>query len=328
MFTFIKKQIDSPTLYQGLMLYMWRIQNKWKRTLLPQKTLKRGPWAPLFVIIYWILLYLFDGLKTNHVVLALIVLGLYNWNVSTKRFIKYFFPLVLTGLIYDSMRLYVDILRGPVHVAEPYLWEKALFGINDGASIITPNEYLATRTSSFLDLLCGFAYLTFTIEYVLFAFFLYASNMYLWVKKMNWSYLMVNIMGFITYHLYAAAPPWYVKDYGMGAADLTAPPSAAGAARFDELLGTSFFEAMYGSNANIFGAIPSLHVTYPFLAMVMAFQIGRFRSFSVFYAVLMCFSAVYLYHHYIIDVIWGIAYALITAIVIEQLYKRKIKKAF
>jgi membrane-associated phospholipid phosphatase len=68
---------------------------------------------------------------------------------------------------------------------------------------------------------------------------------------------------------------------------------------------------MYSKSANIFGAIPSLHISYPALAMLFAFQLKSVRAFSTFFYVIMCFSAVYLNHHYILDVIWGSVYAVL-----------------
>jgi membrane-associated phospholipid phosphatase len=69
---------------------------------------------------------------------------------------------------------------------------------------------------------------------------------------------------------------------------------------------------MYGRSADVFGAIPSLHIAYPLLAAFFAFQFGALRIFCFCFYLLMCFSAVYLNHHYILDIIWGSAYALVV----------------
>lgn len=82
-------------------------------------------------------------------------------------------------------------------------------------------------------------------------------------------------------------------------------PNPAGCLRFDELLGTHFFTGMYGRSADIFGAIPSLHVAYPLQAVFYAFRFRSLRAFSVVFYVVMCFSAIYLNHHYVLDLISG-----------------------
>ena len=83
--------------------------------------------------------------------------------------------------------------------------------------------------------------------------------------------------------------------------------------RFDALFGTSFFIGMYGAGANPFGAIPSLHISYPVLSVVFAMRLKRFRGFTVVFACMVGFAAVYLNHHYLIDVLLGIVYGLVAA---------------
>lgn len=127
---------------------------------------------------------------------------------------------------------------------------------------------------------------------------------------MPWAFFWLNLIGYSTYYWYAAAPPWYVELYGLGPAKMDVAAHSAGCARFDQILGTHFFSEMYGRAADVFGAIPSLHVAYPLLAVYFAFQYGSLRLFCVGFYLLMCFSAVYLNHHYMLDIIWGSTYAL------------------
>ena len=126
------------------------------------------------------------------------------------------------------------------------------------------------------------------------------------------------MLGYTTYYWYAAAPPWYVATYGLGPANLSVQANSAGCVRFDQLLGTHFFTEMYGRAADVFGAIPSLHVAYPLLAAFFAFRFGALRIFSFCFYVLMCFSAVYLNHHYVLDIIWGSSYALLVGWIVYQ----------
>src|SRR5207245_8769212 len=62
-------------------------------------------------------------------------------------------------------------------------------------------------------------------------------------------------------------------------------------------------------------AYPPLHVAYPLLAVWAAFltpQLRGARVPTIGFFLLMCLSAVYLQHHYVIDVLLGIAYASAT----------------
>ena len=59
----------------------------------------------------------------------------------------------------------------------------------------------------------------------------------------------VNLLGFVTYHLYPAAPPWYFHRYGC-TVDLRAAASAGpNLMRVDELLGISYSRACTGAPA-------------------------------------------------------------------------------
>ena len=59
----------------------------------------------------------------------------------------------------------------------------------------------------------------------------------------------------------------------------------------------------------MFGAIPSLHVVYPLLALLYGWRLPRFRIVAIVYLFLVCLSAVYLNHHYILDILIGFALA-------------------
>src|SRR5205085_12115864 len=80
-------------------------------------------------------------------------------------------------------------------------------------------------------------------------------------------------------------------------------------------LGTSFFEGMYGRGVDVYGAYPSLHVAYPLIAVWAVHRVRELRwarAPAIAFFLLMCLSAVYLQHHYVTDVLLGIAYAVVT----------------
>jgi membrane-associated phospholipid phosphatase len=142
---------------------------------------------------------------------------------------------------------------------------------------------------------------------------------------MMWAFFWVNIIGYSTYYWYAAAPPWYVAKYGLGPANLSVRPSQAGCVRFDHMLGTHFFSDFYGKSADVFGAIPSLHISYPLIAAIFAFRFGALRIPTVAFWLLMCFSAIYLDHHFVLDILWGTVYSIIIAAVLDRYYLKRWK---
>jgi len=70
---------------------------------------------------------------------------------------------------------------------------------------------------------------------------------------------------------------------------------------------------MYDAGSNPFGAIPSLHISYPVMSVVFAMRLKRVRAFTIVFSSLVGFAAVYLNHHYLIDVLLGVFYGLVAA---------------
>lgn len=293
-------------------------------------------WGPAaFVAAYWLTLRALHGFRTDHTLVGLTILLLYYSGGTFKIIFRFFLPVLATGIIYDSQRFYSDYIRGPIHVDEPYRFDKFFFGINTAQGRLTPNEWWQLHTHPVLDLLTGFFYLLFVAIFIAFAaWFVFwisrkgtakisADQLKQRAPGIMWSFFWLNLIGYTTYYWYAAAPPWYVTLYGLGPADMSAQANAAGCLRFDELLGTHFFTGMYGRSADVFGAIPSLHVAYPFLAVYYAFKFGALRTFALVFYFAMCFSAVYLNHHYVLDIIWGSVYAVLTGVIVDRVICRR-----
>lgn len=216
-------------------------------------------------------------------------------------------PFVLVGVSYDLFVLALPH-RGAIHVADLYGWERALFGF--GSERIILPELFATHTHPALDLVCGFAYATYLFEVFGVALWLHVKARHV-ALQLALGFLALNLLGMAIWFAFPAAPPWYVALHGLGPAKLDAAPSAAGAARFDALLGVHYFARFYARNVNVFGAMPSLHVAYPTLVACLLWPFGR-RIFAsaVAFAILVAFAAVYLSHHYVLDVLAGAFLAL------------------
>ena len=253
------------------------------------------------VAFYLALTEVLIGLRSEHLVASAVIGVLAVRGGGALCFVLYFLPIVLTGISYDFFRLAVP-LRGEIHVADLYAAELALFGI--GGEI--PAAWMLYHTTAVFDFIAGIAYLVYLYVPMVVALVLFFKDR----RRMlivGWAFLFTNLVGMVVYILYPAAPPWYVAEHGLGPAVLDAAPSAAGAARFDALLGIELFASFYERSANVFGAMPSLHVAYPastFFALATkprwAYPLGAF-------VVLVSIAAVYLQHHYILDLIAGLA---------------------
>jgi inositol phosphorylceramide synthase catalytic subunit len=270
--------------------------------------------VPLFSVVYLAALKALGGLGPEHFALVLLALGFAFWSDKSRRIARIAYPFLLWALVYDSMRWYENLIRSPViHVREPYAFDLRFFGIHTPQGILTPNEWLQIHTSKVLDLICGLAYTPFFFigESVVLALYLFAKGQTRLAERFAWVFVCANFLGFSLYYIYPAAPPWYVAAHGF-VPDLSVHASAAGALRFDRLVGLPIMQGFYGKSADVFGAIPSLHVVYPFLSMIYGWHLRRFRWIAAPYFLLVCFSAVYLDHHYLLDIFLGVGVALVV----------------
>ncbi len=293
---------------------------------------KPASWAlPVFVVgLYWALLATLAGEITNNHLLyggAILLLSQIEqpFRPLGVRPLDFALPFLLTGVLYDSQRYWGAAVRGVPHIAEPYLLEKRLFGVPSSNGTLTLNEWFGQHLHPVLDFIAGGAYLTFIGIFVLVAAYftrrisldtdsqLTPAQRQWWARAPAWSFFVVNVLGFATWFLYPAAPPWYVDLYGLDTILLDVPMNPARTLRFDALFGTSFFTGMYGAGSNPFGAIPSLHISYPVLSVVFAMRLKTLRTFTMVVSALVAFAAVYLNHHYLIDVLLGIFYGLVAA---------------
>lgn len=265
---------------------------------------------------------LLDGLRSDHVVLAGGALAAWLAPSRARPLARFVAPLLLMLAVYDAQRYWADAVRGTVRVAEPHRWELAWFGVQAGARTITPAAWWQTHTSTALDVICGAAYLLFVPVFLGLAAWWRFREKRAEGETLMWAMLWLNLAGYATYLFYPAAPPWYVDRYGFAPVVLDAPPEAAGAARFDAALGVTWFADYYGRNANVFGAIPSLHVGQTFLAVLFAWRFRSLRGLTTAFWLLVLFASVYLNHHYVVDGLVGVGYAVVVGVALERWSRR------
>lgn len=252
-------------------------------------------------------------LRWELVALLVVAPALALWSDKSRRFLVLLYPIGLVGLLYDSMRFFrlAFVTPSRVHACDLQAAERALFGV--GAAHETPNDFWQHHASPILDAICAVPYGIFLFAIVGFAIWLYFKDERA-MRRFTWVYLALNVAGFATYHVFPAAPPWYVAQHGC-AIDLYAHASEGpNLARVDHWLGFGYFHGLYGRSNDVFGAFPSLHVAYPVLILLAGWKIhgGVARTLMVLFFVTMAFASVYLEHHWVIDGLCGIVYAVVA----------------
>jgi hypothetical protein len=253
--------------------------------------------------------------RWENVAMLATVFGLFAVGPRTKQIFLGAYPLGLVGIFYDTMRVVenVGVTPATVHLCDLRADELALFGVGSGVHRMTLHDWFQAHPSRGLDLLCAVPYATFIFVCFGFAVWVYFRD-FARMIRFSWCFFALNVAGFATYHLYPAAPPWYFHEHGC-IVDMAARASEGpNLARVDAILGVHYFSGMYGRASDVFGAMPSLHCAYACLVMVEGWAVfGPWgRAASVAFFALMCFSAVYLDHHWVLDCVAGVAYCLVV----------------
>ncbi|MET0594765.1 MAG: phosphatase PAP2 family protein [Polyangiaceae bacterium] len=273
---------------------------------------------------FWLWTLVMDlrgSLRWDHVAVALLATVLRFGSAPAQKLFRGLIPLGLVGVTYDAMRFVanVGLSESTVHVCDLRDLERQWFGITSGAERITLHDWLQPRAMAWLDVLCAIPYGAFITVVIGYCLYLLVRDFGA-QQRFAWGFLALNLAGFITYHVYPAAPPWYFHQHGCHV-DLAAAASAGpNLLRVDSLLGVHYFGGLYGRASDVFGAFPSLHCAYPSLMLAIGWRLhGPLgRTLLALFLGWMAFSAVYLDHHWVIDVLAGASYAFATAFLVGR----------
>ena len=291
------------------------------RTLWPGWTIL----APLPFLVHAAWAAARHAFRWDHAAIVALVLVLFAVGPRTKKLFLGVYPFGLVGVLYDSMRAVqnVGVTPDAVHLCDLRAHELALFGVEMDGQRVTYHDWFQSHPSPVLDALCAVPYATFIFISIACAIWLYIRD-YPRMLRFTWCFFALNVCGFVTYHLYPAAPPWYFHAHGCTVDVLARASEGPALARVDARLGLHYFAGMYGRSSSVFGAMPSLHCAYALLVALegwAVFNLG-WRAASVGFFALMCFSAVYLDHHWVLDALAGVVYALVVVGAARALTRR------
>lgn len=272
--------------------------------------IKKNMFVFLFIIIYIFWIQTMIGWRKDHFFLIALIVVSYFASEISRKFLYAFGAFILYWIIYDSMRIFPNYLFNDIHILQPYLAEKQWFGIHHEGNILTPNEFFASHNAIWADIAAGIFYINWVPVPLLFGLYLWRTDKDSFLH-FTYVFLLTNLIGFIGYYTYPAAPPWYVELYG-NVLHAYIKGNVGRLARFDDFFNVQIFHNIYSINANVFAAIPSLHSAYPAILVLFGLKERNkiFTLLAFIFALGIWVSAVYLNHHYVIDVILGICCAI------------------
>ncbi|MGH2464035.1 MAG: phosphatase PAP2 family protein [Candidatus Limnocylindrales bacterium] len=251
--------------------------------------------------------------------LAAVVIG------RGRLFLRDWIPFIGLFLAYELMRGYADDFGASIHVADFVAIDRFL-GFGTLPTQILQDAFHPASGTDWLAIVS-------TIFYFLHFPLPLAVGFFLWLRKRRVYYdfvaaiILLSMAAFVTYLIVPVGPPWYAADHGLlngpnGQPTITYLKSTA----FDQIAHFFGFQgnylysyAMYDINPNDVAAFPSLHAAYPTLAFLFTRRaFGRVGYAMIGYAACVWFAVVYLGDHYLIDVLAGIAYAVVAYLAITR----------
>jgi len=264
--------------------------------------------ARLLPIVYLVVLCIFCIVYNIFPGPDFLVLCFFIYAAFTKRaqrFIKDWIPFLALFLAYEAMRGFAYNITGIVHVTELISAELQIFGTIP--TLALQHFY----RSPILDWLGAFFYSLHFLIPTVFGFILWHRSRENY-QKYTIALLVSSYSALITILLFPSAPPWF----GVKAERILF--------HIDHEMGIPFYATLFVLiQPNPFAAFPSLHATYPWLISLYSIKIKRIKALPILLIPLgVCFSAVYLGEHYVIDLLAGVVYSTAAFFLVEKLVTR------
>ncbi len=284
-----------------------------------------GLWGRLWILplvptLYAMVLYSIGDLRLEHVVFAGLsaVFGLYG--ARSKQFFVDVWPYIAVAFGYDLVRYARPIFVSPERVLGCSLRdaELALFSVSKG---VTLQDYFSVHHHPAFDLLFAVPYTIFPLRDL--------RVRRVPVLRRSPSSARVRVLVHDRETTCRSRPGSLFPPRRPGTCERTAASSTPRWCRAPPLWrestrcsASNTLPASTSRASSVFGALPSMHCAYPMIGLLAAWHVSgwKTRPIHFFYVILMACAAVYLDHHWLIDVVagWttaGIAVFLSTRIV-------------
>lgn len=250
-----------------------------------------------------------------HVGLVAVIAALELVNARTRAFLYMVAPILLYVVLYDLVRYIPHDWRSRIDVECLYRADEFIFRGT------LPHQWLGYAHTTWKDILAAIPYNCHFLTPLLFGVVMWRLDRSV-LRSFCWSFAFMNIAALMTQQLFPTAAPWYYQLYGFFSASHAMPGNPAGLARVDALLGFSYFTDMYRQSTVVFGALPSMHAAWPALAALWSWRVSHlWCGLWVAWALWMWWAAVYLQHHYVVDLLAGLVFA-VGAFQVFQKFER------
>jgi len=251
--------------------------------------------------------------------IAVVVAGVFAILIGRGvPFLRDWAPFLAVFMAWELMRGLANQFGAAVHSDDVIALERALFG---GVVPTVELQHAFWNGSPRLhDVVLSFVYVAhFALPVgVAFALWLYRRQTY---YPFVVTLLAVSYASFVTFIVLPVAPPRFAGDFGSESLAVTDIVREVGT-RFDWHGFVWSYRSLVG---NPVAAFPSMHAAYPVLATLFLWPIWRRAGIAMaIYTVVVWFAVIYLGHHYVVDVIGGVVYALVGFVVVRRFWPRQV----
>jgi membrane-associated phospholipid phosphatase len=232
---------------------------------------------------------------------AVITVFVILWQVKRQTLFMDLMPLLILFLAFQAFpgnAAYLSIQD--IHIRDVIQFEKDIFGGT------LPSYWLRTTVypsafGSFLTAVTNLFYIShFVVPIIISLVLWHRQRVYYWQFITGLS--LLSFVGIGIYILYPAAPPWWAAENGY----LVDQP-------VNLISGFKILDVLVRHNPNPVAAMPSLHMAFPtYIALFCVAIWGRRARWLFWLPLLVGFSAVYLGHHFVVDLIAGAALSVCT----------------
>ncbi len=271
-------------------------------------------YAVYAAVLIWIVIA--DGVPTGRTTLAVIIvsgLALTSLGRGWRQLLQVaidWLPFTLVLMAYDRTRAVADTLGVSLHERDILDAEKWLFGGTEPTVWLQHHLYSPSHVYWY-DAACTLVYTSHFLATPVLAGVLWLRTRVTWLRFIT-RVIVLSVAGLVTYCLFPEAPPWLAARDG-----LSAPVSRLSARGWEwfhlgDVNATLARAQTDGTNA--VAAMPSLHTAFATLvALTIASRLRtRWRWLLALYPVAMGYTLVYTGEHYVLDLLAGVAYALVV----------------
>lgn len=230
-----------------------------------------------------------------------------------RAFVRDWAPFLLIFLAWQVMRSLADDIGARVQ-SDSVIAVERFISFGTVPSVEAQKSWFVAGQISLLDVTMTLVYLAHFLLPLIAAFLLWIFRRHLYYPYVM-ALILLSLAQFATAVLLPVAPPRFAGLYGEGLPvhDISLEVTQA------LHLGTLSW-AYQNLNGNPVAAFPSLHAAYPILAYAFLRQAWPRGSWLMLgWGAIVMFAIVYLAHHYVVDAIGGVVYALAAFYVVDRL---------